>query len=346
MAARQRRGSTLPDRRRAEESGVAKEPTEGAPSTRSGRRRESRPGGPRQPSGRQASGRPGCISRVAGRQHVTHLLAASGFGAPSRLPRLLAAGRVAVNGQPVRDTDARADPRRDVLAVDGEPVALTNLCRYLVVHKPYRVMCSFTDPEGRSTLAEYVPVPDVYAAGRLDYDSEGLVLLTNDGWLLHRLTHPRYEHPKTYLVQVERVPDEGALETLRRGVLVKGERTLPAEVELLRGDERPTVPPRSVPIRHRENVPTAWLRVTLRERRKRQVRHMTAAVGHPTLRLIRVSSGPIALGDLAPGTWRELTDEELEALSRALHLPRSEGSAPTRAPAPGASSARRSRSRR
>jgi len=189
-------------------------------------------------------------------------------------------------------------------------------------------------------------LPDVYAAGRLDYDSEGLVLLTNDGWLLHRLTHPRYEHPKTYLVQVERVPDEGALETLRRGVLVKGERTLPAEVELLRGDERPTVPPRSVPIRHRENVPTAWLRVTLRERRKRQVRHMTAAVGHPTLRLIRVSSGPIALGDLAPGTWRELTDEELEALSRALHLPRSEGSAPTRAPAPGASSARRSRSRR
>ncbi len=221
---------------------MAEEPTERAPSTRSGRRRESRPGGPRQPSGRQASGRPGCISRVAGRQHVTHLLAASGFGAPSRLPRLLAAGRVTVNGRPVRDTDARADPRRDVLAVDGEPVALTNLCRYLVVHKPYRVMCSFTDPEGRSTLAEYVPVPDVYAAGRLDYDSEGLVLLTNDGWLLHRLTHPRYEHPKTYLVQVERVPDEGALETLRRGVLVKGERTLPAEVELLRGDERPTVP--------------------------------------------------------------------------------------------------------
>ncbi len=312
-------------------TGVAEDAEEGPSSGR-----------PRRSRGRRASGdaqkedpRPGCISRVARRQYVTHLLAAAGVGAPSRLPRLLASGRVTVNGRPVRDTDARADPRRDVLAVDGERVAVTNLCRYLVVHKPYRVMCSFTDPEGRVTLADYVPVPEVYAAGRLDYDSEGLVLLTNDGWLLHRLTHPRYEHPKTYLVQVERVPDDEALEALRRGVVVKGERTLPAEVELLRGDERPDLPPRSVPIRYRANVPTAWLRVTLREGRKRQVRHMTAAVGYPTLRLIRVSSGPIALGDLAPGAWRELSDEELAALARDMHPPRPEGSSPPRGPAPG-----------
>jgi 23S rRNA pseudouridine2457 synthase len=293
-----------------------------------------------------ALGRPGCISRVAGRQLVTRLLAAAGVSTPSRLPRLLAAGRVTVNGRTVRNTDARADPRRDVLAVDGEPVALTDVCRYLVVHKPYRVMCSFTDPEGRATLADYVPIPDVYAAGRLDYDSEGLVLLTNDGWLLHRITHPRYAHPKTYLVQVERIPTEEALEALRRGVVVKGEKTLPAEVELLRGAAAANVPPRSVPIRHRVNVPTAWLRLTLREGRKRQVRHMTAAVGYPTLRLIRVASGPIALGDLPPGAWRELTDEELDALARAFSPPRRKGARHTRAPAPSASRARKSRSRR
>ena len=307
---RKRRDPTPPHRRQAEGPRGAGEPSEEAlPSPRPHRSRGSRAGGARQPSGHQASGRPGCISRVAGRQHVTHLLAAQGIGAASRLPRLLASGRVTVNGRPVRDTDARADPRRDVVAIDGEPVTFTNLCRYLVAHKPYRVMCSFTDPEGRATLADYVPVPDVYAAGRLDYDSEGLVLLTNDGWLLHRLTHPRYEHPKTYLVQVERVP----------------EKTLPAEVELLRGDERPNVPPRSVPIRYRANVPTAWLRMTLREGRKRQVRHMTAAVGYPTLRLIRVSSGPIALGDLAPGA---------AALSRALHPPREGSSSGPRRPPP------------
>jgi len=284
-------------------------------------RGRERPAARRPVAGRDDRAHPACISRVAGRQHVTFLLAAAGVAPPSRLPRLLADGRVTVNGRVIRDTDARADPTRDLLAVDGERVALTNTCRYLVVHKPYRVMCSFTDPEGRATLADYVPVPEVYPAGRLDYDSEGLVLLTNDGWLLHRITHPRYEHPKTYLVQVERVPDGEALERLRRGVVVKGEETLPTEVELLRGELEPDLPPRSVPIRYRANVPTAWLRVTLREGRKRQVRHMTAAVGHPTLRLIRIASGPLALGALAPGVWRELSEEELAALAQSLAAP-------------------------
>lgn len=170
----------------------------GARTSDSRRRRHKRGASTRRGNGPRGSGsesgRPGCISRVAGRQHVTRLLAAAGVDRPSRLPRLLASGRVTVNGRTVRDTAARADPRRDVLAIDGERVTLTNLCHYLMVNKPYRVVCSFTDPEGRATLADYVPVPDVYAAGRLDYDSEGLVLLTDDGWLLHRITHPRYEH--------------------------------------------------------------------------------------------------------------------------------------------------------
>ena len=322
-------------------SGEGHEPPMIAPREARDRRRRRSPG-----SAQQQQSRPGCISRVAGRQHVTVLLAAAGVDVASRLPRLLAAGRVTVNGRVVRDSSARADPQRDVLAVDGRRVALTNLCRYLMVHKPYRVMCSFTDPEGRATLAQYVPVPDVYPAGRLDYDSEGLVLLTNDGWLLHRITHPRYEHPKTYLVQVEGVPDEAALQALRQGVVIKGEKTLPTEVELLRGEEHTHPAPRSVPIRYRANVPTAWLRITLREGRKRQVRHMTAAVGYPTLRLIRVASGPITLGDLAPGEWRELTDDELAALARALHPPRPQGAPGQRHPAAGAEGARRSRSSR
>jgi 23S rRNA pseudouridine2457 synthase len=190
--------------------------------------------------------------------------------------------------------------------------------RYIAFHKPYRVMSSFTDREGRETVKDYVPVADVYAAGRLDYESEGLLLLTDDGELSHRLTDPRYEHPKTYLVQVERIPDEEAVRALRRGVMVKGRRTRPAQVTLLVGEDAPQVPPRSVPIRHRLSVPTAWLRIVLHEGRKRQIRHMTAAVGHPTLRLIRIQIGPIALGDIKPGEWRDLTEEERQALYSLL----------------------------
>ncbi len=264
------------------------------------------------------SKRPGCISRVAGRQLLPILLAAAGVGSHNRCEQLVADGRVTLNGQVVYDPRTRADPLRDVLAVDGHPVRLDNFCRYIAFHKPYQVLSSFTDREGRSTVADYVPIPDVYAAGRLDYDSEGLLFLTNDNWLLHRLTHPRYDHPKTYLVQVEGVPDEQALAQLARGVLVKGERTKQAEVELLVGDKEPQIPPRSVPIRYRASIPTSWLRVVLREGRKRQLRHMTAAVGYPTLRLIRTAIGPIRLNGLASGEWRDLTDEELRALARML----------------------------
>jgi 23S rRNA pseudouridine2457 synthase len=188
--------------------------------------------------------------------------------------------------------------------------------RTLVFCKPYRVMSCFTDPEGRATLADYIDVPDVYVAGRLDYDSEGLLLLTSDGKLAHRITHPRYKLKKLYLVQVENIPDSVALQQLRRGVVVKGKRTRPAEAELLAGE--PDLFPRSQPIRYRRNIPTAWLRIGLREGRKRQVRRMTAAVGYPTLRLIRVAIGPVALGHLLPGQWRDLQPAELETLSSNL----------------------------
>ena len=183
-----------------------------------------------------------------------------------------------------------------------------------MVNKPFDVLTQFTDGDGRATLKDFVAVPDVYPVGRLDRDSEGLLLLTDDGPLIHRLTTPRFEHPKTYLVQVERVPDAAAIAQLRRGVVLNDGPTRPAEVDLLGAD--PPLPARSVPIRFRKSVPTAWIQVILREGRNRQIRRMTAAVGFPTLRLVRVASGSVRLGDLAPGEWRDLTPAEVLSLAR------------------------------
>ena len=186
--------------------------------------------------------------------------------------------------------------------------------RNLVIHKPYGVLSKFTDPEGRPTLADYVDVPHVYAAGRLDMDSEGLLLLTSDGGLASRLTSPSFKVPKTYFVQVERIPDETALGQLRDGVMVKGKRTRSARVELL--STEPTVYPRPVPIRFRKSVPTVWLRMEIHEGMNRQIRRMTAQVGHPTLRVIRVAIGTIQLGTLAPGEWRVLPISEIQGLRK------------------------------
>ena len=175
--------------------------------------------------------------------------------------------------------------------------------------KPYHVLTQFTDRQGRATLADYIDVPGVYAAGRLDYDSEGLLILADSARLRGRLTDPASAHPRTYLVQVER---EAALQLLRQGVDLPDGRTRPAQVELLA--EPPDLPPRPVPIRYRKRVPDCWLRLTLTEGRNRQVRRMTAAVGHPTLRLVRWAVGPVTLEGLRPGQWRDLTNAEQEAL--------------------------------
>ncbi len=263
--------------------------------------------------------RPFGLSRVAQRQPLGRILLSTGRWRASQVPRLLADGQVAVAGRIVTDPGLHVNPWKEAITVSGRPLAPLRPCRYVIFNKPYQVLSSFTDPEGRKTLAEYIPIPDIYAVGRLDYDSEGLLLLTDDGWLNHRLTHPRYEHPKTYLVQVERIPDEKALEALRQGVIIQGRRTRPAEVVRLTEDELPPLPDRPVPIRYRANVPTCWLRITLYEGMKRQIRHMTAAVGFPTLRLIRIAIGPLSLEGLAPGAWRFLTEEELAALARWIH---------------------------
>jgi len=190
------------------------------------------------------------------------------------------------------------------------------ILRSIAFNKPYGVLPCFTDPEGRPTLADYVAIPGVYAAGRLDLDSEGLLLLTSDGTLAHHITDPQHKLPKVYLAQVERIPDEEALEQLRKGVVLNDKKTRPAEVRLLPDD--PQWPDRPVPIRFRKNVSTAWVEISLREGLNRQVRRMTAAVGHPTLRLIRVSIGPVVLGDLQPGQWRDLTSSEIEEIYSAV----------------------------
>lgn len=191
--------------------------------------------------------------------------------------------------------------RRQALKIHTRP-------RVLLFNKPFLVLCQFTDKEGRSTLSDFIPVPGVYAAGRLDYDSEGLVALTNDGRIQALIAGPENKTPKTYLVQVEGIPSEDALHKLRSGVLLNDGMTLPAEVELL--GEPPAVWERVPPIRFRKTVPDTWLRMTITEGRNRQVRRMAASVGHPVLRLIRVGIGQWDLGYLKPGEWKEVPSPE------------------------------------
>lgn len=182
--------------------------------------------------------------------------------------------------------------------------------RLILLNKPFRVLCQFTDKEGRATLADYIDCPGVYAAGRLDYDSEGLVLLTSSGRMQHAISDPAHKLPKTYLVQLEGVPGRDALDKLNSGVLLNDGMTRPARAELL--EKAPGLWERVPPVRFRKSVPDSWIRLTITEGKNRQVRRMTAAVGHPTLRLVRVSVGPWELGNLLPGEWKEA------AIPRAL----------------------------
>lgn len=181
--------------------------------------------------------------------------------------------------------------------------------RYILLHKPYGVLSQFTSEDGARSLAEFGLPKGVYPAGRLDKDSEGLLLLTDDGPLIAQLLHPRNEKPKTYWALVERVPDQMALARLRAGLLIENYQTRPCQAQLL--EPQPDVPARTPAVRVRKSVQDVWLSMTLIEGKNRQVRKMTAAIGHPTLRLIRRSIANLELGDLACGQWRAIGRESI-----------------------------------
>lgn len=230
------------------------------------------------------------------------LLAHAGVASRRAAEDLIVRGKVRVNGKTVRElgTVVSTDDRIDV---SGTPVKLASEPAYLLMHKPAGVMTTMRDPQGRRTVADIIPkgVPRVVPVGRLDYDTSGVLLLTNDGELAAALTHPRHGVPRVYEARVAGVPDERDLHRLRKGITIEGRRTLPAVVEVI----VPKAP--------------ALLRVTIREGRNRQVRKMLEAIGHPVDRLTRVAIGPIKDDRLKPGRWRDLSEAEVRRLRAAVH---------------------------
>lgn len=231
-------------------------------------------------------------------ERLQKILAQVGMGSRRACEDIISAGRVTVNGQ-IASLGMKADPTRDRIAVDGQPVKARQPLVYIALYKPRGVLSTVTAPDPRTTVRELIPVSEtLYPVGRLDVDSEGLILLTNDGDLANRITHPRYGHEKEYRVLVARRPDEKQLETWRRGVVLQdGYKTASAQVWM----DRPA-------------GKGAWLRVILKEGRKRQIRETGTLLGLPVVKIIRVRIGTLQLGNLKPREWRYLSETEVGAL--------------------------------
>lgn len=245
-------------------------------------------------------------------ERLQKVLAGAGVASRRACEELITAGRVTVNGRTITELGTKVDPEKVALTVDGKPVELPRRSVYIKLHKPRGMLSDIGgDTRGRETVADLVPNEKhrVFPVGRLDLISEGLVLLTDDGALAHRLTHPRFEHPKTYYVLVSKRPPESALNQLRRGIDLPEGRTAPAEVNVVnRLPEQLTLGtgPQT----------GCWLEIVLREGKKRQIRHMTAAVDYPTLRLVRWAIGPLILGGLKEREAAYLTQAEVSALKK------------------------------
>jgi 23S rRNA pseudouridine2605 synthase len=254
------------------------------------------PGEP--PAGSPAPNEPAAEDRTEG-ERLQKVLAAVGFGSRRACEDLVREGRVTVDGA-VAVLGQRVDPRVSQVAVDGVPVSVRPGLVYYLLNKPRGVVTTASDPQSRPTVIDLVPPePRVFPVGRLDADTEGLLILTNDGDLAHRLAHPSFGVEKEYLVEVESLPSPGELRRLRTGVLLEDGLTAPAKASL--------VPPRGI-------------RLAIHEGRKHQVRRMCASIGHPVVRLVRTRIGPVADRSLAPGAWRRLRPEEVRALEESVAL--------------------------
>jgi pseudouridine synthase len=238
------------------------------------------------------------------RERLQKIMARAGFGSRRENEGIIAAGRVTVNGKLAKLGD-KADPKVDRIEVDGDPIQVDiEQPTYILLYKPRGVISSLEDElqQARTTVRDLIPQSGhLYPVGRLDKPSEGLMLMTNDGQIAHRLTHPRYEHEKVYEVELEGSISDRALDQWRRGVILDGRITAPSPIEIL----------------ERSNKRTR-LRIVLREGRKRQIRRIAAGFGHPVRRLVRVRIGPLELGDLQPGQWRSLTPEEVKKLRTSV----------------------------
>ena len=249
-------------------------------------------------------------------ERLQKIIAHAGFASRREAETMIREGRVTVNGEVVTELGTKADPKRDHIKVNGKLITREETHRYILLNKPKEVMSTVNDPEGRKTAVDLVKGvrERIYPVGRLDYQSEGLILLTNDGDLAYKVSHPKHGSVKTYHVKVRGVPEERIIGKLERGITIEGKRTVPCEIARMKTTGRSTG--------RSDEEGNSWFEVKLREGRNQQIRKMFKAVGHPVSKLRRVAIGPISDPDLTPGDWRELTPREVKMLATMQEAPK------------------------